>query len=198
MLRRLRPRLSFSNVVSLLALFIALGGTGYATSQLAKNSVGTKQLKNNAVTSKKVRNFSLHRRDFAPGEVPVGQQGPQGPKGDRGKTGKSGTARAYGFVTAAGALDTTIHKNVAGITHAPGTGTYCLQLSSSINPSTTGVQVTIAPGGTPAAVGYWDRSKPSCPAGYFEVHTARIVSPTTPGDPAGETATDEPFFFAVP
>ena len=48
--RRLSPAL----VVSLLALFVALGGTGYAAFSLPTNSVGTKQLKNGAVTSKKV------------------------------------------------------------------------------------------------------------------------------------------------
>lgn len=48
--RRLSPAL----VVSLLALFVALGGTGYAAFSLPTNSVGTNQLKNGAVTSKKV------------------------------------------------------------------------------------------------------------------------------------------------
>lgn len=48
--RHLSPAL----VVSLLALFVALGGTGYAAFSLPTNSVGTKQLKNGAVTSKKV------------------------------------------------------------------------------------------------------------------------------------------------
>lgn len=48
--RRLSPAL----VVSLLALFVALGGTGYAAFSLPTNSVGTPQLKNGAVTSKKV------------------------------------------------------------------------------------------------------------------------------------------------
>lgn len=41
-------------VVSLVALFVALGGTSYAALSLPKNSVGTSQLKNGAVTNKKV------------------------------------------------------------------------------------------------------------------------------------------------
>jgi len=41
-------------VISLIALFVALGGTTYAATSLPANSVGTKQLKNRAVTSKKV------------------------------------------------------------------------------------------------------------------------------------------------
>ena len=42
-------------VISLLALFVALGGTSYAAiTALPKNSVGTKQIKNGAVTAKKI------------------------------------------------------------------------------------------------------------------------------------------------
>jgi hypothetical protein len=52
---KLSERLSFANVVSVLALFVALGGTGLAASQLGKNSVGTKQLKKNAVTTAKIK-----------------------------------------------------------------------------------------------------------------------------------------------
>lgn len=41
-------------VISLIALFVALGGTSYAAMTLPKNSVGTKQLKNGAVTAAKI------------------------------------------------------------------------------------------------------------------------------------------------
>jgi hypothetical protein len=49
MTSRLRTHLTFANTVSVLALFIALGGGAYAVT-LKKNSVGPKQLKTNAVT----------------------------------------------------------------------------------------------------------------------------------------------------
>jgi hypothetical protein len=58
-MRKLRERLTFANVVSVIALFVALGGTGLAASQLGKNSVGTKQLKKNAVTTAKVKNEAI-------------------------------------------------------------------------------------------------------------------------------------------
>jgi hypothetical protein len=51
--RRLRPP-SPALAISLIALFVALSGTGYAAFRLPKNSVGTSQLKNGAVTNKKV------------------------------------------------------------------------------------------------------------------------------------------------
>jgi hypothetical protein len=48
-----------------LALFIALGGSGYAAAtQIGRNSVGTLQLKKNAVTSLKVRDNSLTGADI--------------------------------------------------------------------------------------------------------------------------------------
>jgi hypothetical protein len=52
--RRMRAP-SPAMVVSLIALFVALGGTAYATTSLPKNSVGTKQLKKNAVTGQKIK-----------------------------------------------------------------------------------------------------------------------------------------------
>lgn len=54
MKRRLRaPSPAF--VISLIALFVALGGTTYAATSLPKNSVGAKQLKKNAVTGPKIK-----------------------------------------------------------------------------------------------------------------------------------------------
>ena len=44
-MQRIRARLSFANVMSLLALFVALGGSSYAAVTLARNSVGAKQIK---------------------------------------------------------------------------------------------------------------------------------------------------------
>ena len=45
MLTALRSKLSFANVTSCLALFIALGGTGYAAMKLPRNSVGSTQIR---------------------------------------------------------------------------------------------------------------------------------------------------------
>jgi hypothetical protein len=41
-------------VISMISLFVALGGAGYAAVSIPANSVGTKQIKNNAVTYKKI------------------------------------------------------------------------------------------------------------------------------------------------
>jgi hypothetical protein len=86
----LSTRLRYSNVMSTLAVFIALGGASYAAVTLPKNSVGTKQLKKNAVTSSKVKNGSLLSKDFKAGQLP------QGPKGDTGAPGVKGDTGAKG------------------------------------------------------------------------------------------------------
>lgn len=48
-----------SNAVAYVALFIALGGTGYAAVNLAPGSVGTRQLRDGAVTTKKLANGAV-------------------------------------------------------------------------------------------------------------------------------------------
>ena|SRR5215204_3536125 len=50
----IRSHLSFANLVSLMALFVALGGTTYAAVTLPKNSVGQKQIKKRAVRGKHI------------------------------------------------------------------------------------------------------------------------------------------------
>ncbi|MFN8215425.1 MAG: hypothetical protein U0R71_02410 [Solirubrobacterales bacterium] len=53
-------RLSYANVTSTLALVLALaGGTAFAATHLAKNSVGTRQIKKNAVTTAKVADAAI-------------------------------------------------------------------------------------------------------------------------------------------
>jgi hypothetical protein len=90
MLTRIRSGLTFANVVSMLALFVALSGGAYALT-IPKNSVGAKQLKKNAVTRSKIKNGavtsskvktgSLLAEDFKARQLPAG---PPGPKGDTG------------------------------------------------------------------------------------------------------------------
>ncbi len=58
-MKRLRARLTFANVVSCIALFIALGGASYAAFRLPRNSVGPRQLRRNAVTTAKIRNRAV-------------------------------------------------------------------------------------------------------------------------------------------
>ena len=47
------------NVIALIALFVALGGTSYAALNLPAGSVGTPQLKNRSVTASKLNPSSV-------------------------------------------------------------------------------------------------------------------------------------------
>lgn len=91
-----RRRLSYANVMSTLAVFIALGGSSFAAVRLSRNSVRSEEivngqvkgpdLANGAVTSKKVADGSLLAGDFKAGQLKAGAQGTPGPKGDPGAT----------------------------------------------------------------------------------------------------------------
>ena len=96
----IRSRLTFGNVMSVIALFIALGGTGYAAitlpnnsvgaSQIKKNGVGGPEIRKNAVRSGEVKNRALRAVDFAAGQLPAGPQGLQGLQGVQGVRGTFG------------------------------------------------------------------------------------------------------------
>jgi hypothetical protein len=115
-MRHIVRRPSPGLVVGLIALFVALGGTGYAAVVLPAHSVGTKQLKRNAVTSSKVKNFSLLRRDFKRGQLPRGPQGPAGPRGATGPQGATGPAGPSALGTVPSGQ--TIRGAVGGDFHA--------------------------------------------------------------------------------
>jgi hypothetical protein len=110
---RLLQHLTYGNVVASLALFVALGGTGYAALALPRDSVGARELRprsvghrelaRNAVRSDNVRNGSLMLDDFAatarraltgkPGQAgSPGPAGVNGAKGDAGAPGKDAVA----------------------------------------------------------------------------------------------------------
>ena len=98
--------LTFANVVSVLALFVALGGTTYAAVKLSNNSVRSKHIKDravknrdlrsSAVNSRVVKNGSLLAGDFAAGQLPAGAPGAPGAPGAKGDKGDPGAAGAQG------------------------------------------------------------------------------------------------------
>jgi hypothetical protein len=65
----IRTRFTSAHAIALLALFVALGGTGYAALKLPKNSVSAKQIKRNAVKSAEIRNGSVRAVDVREGAV---------------------------------------------------------------------------------------------------------------------------------
>ena len=82
----IRSNLSYANVMATVAVFIALGGTGYAATQLPRNSVGSNQIRPKAVGSSEIRNNSIAVRDLSRStrrslRAAGGPPGPPGPAG---------------------------------------------------------------------------------------------------------------------
>jgi hypothetical protein len=79
----LKKHLSVANVLSVSALFIALGGSAYAavklrpnqvkTANIAKEAVTQPKLRASAVTSGKIANGQVNNRDLASGAVTAGK-----------------------------------------------------------------------------------------------------------------------------
>jgi hypothetical protein len=73
---RLRAHVTFANVVSLAALFVALGGSAYAVGALPVNSVGRPQIQANAITTSKLAPNSVGTSKLKPSSVTSGELGP--------------------------------------------------------------------------------------------------------------------------
>ncbi len=67
MLKSFRSRLTFSNVLSMIALCIAMGGVSYAAVTLPRNSVGPQQLRRHAVKPSKLAANSVRKRALSKG-----------------------------------------------------------------------------------------------------------------------------------
>src|ERR1700709_612892 len=81
-------RPSFPAVISLIALFVALGGPSYAVIKLPAKSVGNRELKNNAVTASKIRAGAVGSSELAASAA----RGPRGPEGPAGASGAGAAA----------------------------------------------------------------------------------------------------------
>jgi hypothetical protein len=92
MIALIRSKLSYANVTASLALFVALGGTGYAAlmprnsvgaAQIRPKAVGKSELRTGAVTSRDIRNRTVRVTDISRSARRSlrGAQGPQGAPG---------------------------------------------------------------------------------------------------------------------
>jgi len=151
-----RLNLTYANVMATVAVFIALGGTGYAISKLPKNSVKSPQIARSAVKkseiatgsvrSSEVLDGSLLGTDFAPGQIPTGKTGPPGPPGDPGDPGAPGApGPTYAEVESNGdpvATPDSPNLFIAPIT-TPNAGHLLVMLQA---PSAAGIKVTCSAG----------------------------------------------------
>jgi hypothetical protein len=111
-LRTIRKRITYANVMATFAVFLALGGGAYAATRLPKNSVGTAQIKNRAVTPAKLNRASLAALSTTQSQG--GQTGPQGPVGATGPQGLDGPAGDQGPAGAKGEKGDAGERGEAG------------------------------------------------------------------------------------
>lgn len=66
MIKSIRPRFSFANVIAMLALFLALGGTALA---IDKSSVKSKHIVDNTIKSKDIKDGKVSTNDIKDGSL---------------------------------------------------------------------------------------------------------------------------------
>jgi hypothetical protein len=200
-------KLTYSRVVSTLALVLALGtGGAWAATELSKNAVKSKHIKDGAVKAK-----DLAANAVVPGAEPgpPGAQGPAGPQGlpgERGPAGLPGTARAYGRVGFEGQVSRS--KNVVGDATAdiggePVNGLFCIRLDESIDASEA--IVVTASDFTQNGTGAWTLAWAQpfddiCEGNRIGIQTGVFVGPQDETEVGDENLRpqNQPFFFVVP
>jgi hypothetical protein len=118
-----RRRPSASLIVSFVALFVALGGVGYAATQLPKNSVGNAQLQNGSVGNWKLKSNAVGGRKIINGAVGAKQVNSSQVQLRAGTPCSTGAIKAIGLsgtVTCTPTLPNEVGTSAAAVTLGPG------------------------------------------------------------------------------
>jgi hypothetical protein len=200
MVRKMRSSLTYANVMSSIAVFMAMGGVAWAAA-LPKNSVGTAQLKSNSVTSAKIKTgqvASSDIKDKAINGVDVRDNTISGDDVNEGSLGQvpsaaaadsatvAGSAQPAAFATVDGATGTI--SDAKGITQANiarvNTGIYCINgMPFAVKGASVITQFT----GTAGSTAQFSKGPTgNCPNG------AQVLTYTSAGAPA-----DQVFYLMV-
>jgi hypothetical protein len=145
----MREKLSYANVTATIALFLALGGTGYAAVSLPRNSVGSAQIRSRAVGPSELRTRAVSSRAIRDGTVSArdisrsarasltGPAGPQGP---------AGTA----LRAAVPAGGTVQRGNAISAAHQSGTNEYRVDFGRDLAPCVATATLATVPAGAGA------------------------------------------------
>jgi len=137
---RLRGKLSYANVTATLALFIALGGTGYAAITLPRNSVGSKQIRAGAVHSSEIARRAVKLRDIAT-STRASLRGKTGPPGPAGPPGAAAISEHVQVDSGGGSTGT------GGVTHTDDTGLYTVTFRRDVSSCAYAATLAAVPGG---------------------------------------------------
>jgi hypothetical protein len=175
-MRRFIPRSPTAIVLSLIAIFMSMGGAAYAATTLGTGAVHTQNLANGAVSPEKLSQAlrsEITAKDASDSPGASSSQGPQGPQGPKGDTGATGAAGARGATGATGPGAT----GPTGATGATGTGTTYTTVEG------------YAP--QPIVDGGGGFAQADCPTGDTPVGGGYKINPADPTFPVSVTV-DEP------
>jgi hypothetical protein len=178
---RVRTHMTFANVVSLLALSVALGAGSYAVGAIPgkdgkitacyQKTRGTLRVidTNKKKCSKRERTLTWSQKGPAGQQGPLGQQGPAGQKGDKGDQGAAGSpggqVSKISYLADIGSATTTIYENSD------------FRITAACN-NTTGPNAIMRP---KADHGAWTQSvsaSNTTSALYSQVPDTNVASPT--------------------
>jgi hypothetical protein len=159
-------RLTYANITATVALFLALGGTGWAAARLARNSVGPAQIRTNAVGAAEIRTGAVRTNELRNGSIalddlsttardalrgPAGARGPTGPEGPRGPQGPQGPSAptAWAAINHAGQR---VAGNAIRADHFA-VGAYAIDFNRNVEACPAHATVTRVPGDTEPAPG---------------------------------------------
>jgi hypothetical protein len=145
-----------SNILGLVAIFIALSGTAVAANVASDGG--------NAAAKKK--------------KGKAGPRGPAGPAGPPGATGAAGSAVAFAHVAANGTLDVANSKNVSGSLVTAQPGYYCVTPSVPVKNFVVSVDES-GGGASFGAMASFNDNLIACPAGDVIVTTYTVANSVT-------------------
>jgi hypothetical protein len=206
---RVRRRLTFANVTSGLALFVALGGTSYAAITLPANSVGSSQIRTgavhkaeiatSAVGKSEVRTSAIGKSELATNGVGKGEIRKDAVGTSEIKDGEiqaadlSETARTA-FTLGRAAVNTggtLVAGNAKAVTHTAASGVYTVDFGRDVSACQYSATLANVKNGTTV-------DAPTTDAGRIQVSAGgantQVVVSTFNNAPA---ATDEPFNLLV-
>jgi hypothetical protein len=210
---RVRKRLTFANLTSTLALFVALGGTSYAAisvgsaeirtgavgpSEIRTNAVGKSEVRSGAVGKSEVRRSAVGRSEIATDGVAKSEIG-KGAVGtdeladgavepaDLSAASRSALTLGRANVTAAG---TAAGGNAKSVAHTAASGIYAVEFDRDVSTCTYGATLADVKSGT---------TTDAAPNGRVTVApgdaNTRVVVRTF--DAAGTVPQDAPFHLIV-
>ena len=147
-----------SNILGLVAIFIALSG-----SAVAANVASDGGNANSAAKKKKGK---------------AGPRGPAGPAGPAGATGAAGSAVAFAHVAANGTLDAANSKNVSGSLVTAQPGYYCVTPSVPVKNFVVSIDES-GGGANFGAMASFTDNLTACPAGDVIVTTYTVANAVT-------------------